>query len=166
MKHILPLLTIGCSVGVYDQQPCETSSQCRDAFGLGSICGEAGLCEYATPSDRCYTTYPANVFDDWTAHSDSLIIGSLFDFSSDQPNIEAMNLAIENVNETGLNGQRFILLSCDYANDETNSIDGKTGEEATQSAASFLIEDLQVPVVIGPAGSTDVIYTYPIADAN
>ena len=83
MKYILPIVTIGCSVGVYDQQPCETSTQCREAFGLGSICGESGLCEFAAATERCSETHPDNLFDDWSNQSDSLIIGGLFDFSED-----------------------------------------------------------------------------------
>ncbi|MGH1343089.1 MAG: hypothetical protein ACRBN8_16135 [Nannocystales bacterium] len=42
---LLLSLSAGCSLGLPEQQPCESDAQCVDAFGVGASCQADGFCE-------------------------------------------------------------------------------------------------------------------------
>ena len=55
-RQVFPLLLLSsqaCSLQVPEPAACATNLECRDAFGQGSVCGEAGLCETAAVPERC-----------------------------------------------------------------------------------------------------------------
>ena len=51
----------GCSLTVSNADRCESTAECRSAFGLGSACGDDGFCRPALPSPRCARTFPPNL---------------------------------------------------------------------------------------------------------
>ena len=124
-KILMLLLLLSCSFGNYKQVACEQSSECLQAFGMGSTCGSSGFCEEVSPHERCTETIPSNLFETWDDHRDDLIVGMLFDFATDWPNIAAVKMAIENANEEGgLDGRSYGLIGCDYQAANADS-DGK-----------------------------------------
>ncbi|MBK7761467.1 MAG: hypothetical protein IPI35_34720 [Deltaproteobacteria bacterium] len=60
-RQVFPLLLLSsqaCSLQVPEPAACATNLECRDAFGQGSVCGEAGLCETAAVPERCVGSSP------------------------------------------------------------------------------------------------------------
>ncbi len=149
------ILLFGCSLGIFENQPCESDSQCQSLFGLGHSCSvEDGFCERFTPHQRCLNTLPEDLYENWDIHADRYIIGTLFDHVSDDPNLEAANLAMQEVQERGLEETNFALIHCNYQNDENEQIiDGLTKLEAVQESSRFLRDQIGVSAIIGPAGS-------------
>jgi ABC-type branched-subunit amino acid transport system substrate-binding protein len=160
---VLPLL-LACSLGTFERTECQASHECLEAFGLGSVCSEGGYCADAQAIPRCETTVPEDLYSTWDDHRDDLLLGALFDAGTDQSNIAAVDMAVADVTlQGGLDGREFVVVHCDYSDDEEGLTDGRTGEEAVQSAASFLFGELGAPVAIGPAGSNDSIFAFEVA---
>ena len=98
--------------------------------------------------------YDQNIVVDWDVYSEHKLVGVLFDHNTNQRRIAAANLAAKTVNEDF--GETFVLVHCDYQNDEYNEYDGLKDEDAVKEVTSYLAEELNVPVIIGPSGSADV----------
>ena len=147
------LVVASCSLTTLNYTPCDTSAQCRDAFGFGYTCGDEGLCEEITIEPRCNDVYPVDLFQRIENYRDTIVIGSLFDQSSDTPEIQATRLAVMQVDDlSGLDGREFGVVECTY--EENNVYDDRSMEEATVFASRWLAGTLGVPVIVGPATSS------------
>lgn len=158
----MTLLLLGCSLSTLDYTPCETSAECRDAFGFGYTCGDAGLCEDVAVQPRCNDVYPVDLFQRIENYRDTIVYGSLFDRSSDTPEIQATRLAAMQVDDlSGLDGRSFGVVECTY--EENNVYDDRSMEEATVFTTRWLTETLGIPVIVGPATSSMAEAAYYVA---
>ena len=137
-------LLSACSFQVYEKTLCTSSAECR-SFGVGNICEQNedddlfGYCVEASSTPRCFTSYPEGILTEegsnWSDHQEDLLIGALFDRTSDQANIDAVNLAAKQIADFGgLESQSFSIIHCSYEDDADGEIDGLTGEAAVQAA--------------------------------
>ena len=165
----LPLLLLhSCSLRKYDSEGCSTNTECQQSFGFGSTCTETGFCEPAAPNSRCDALLPSDIFDNPIAYKDSYPVGVLFDSSADIAKISATALAIKEVQARGgLDGQDIIAIQCNYE-DDTDSLfgDGLTGRDAVTFGTQYLSETLDIPLIIGPAGSDDSIAAYDVVKST
>lgn len=156
----------GCSLSTYEYAPCETDSQCRAAFGAGSVCGDAGLCEALPPDDRCAAAWPEDFFTAPEQHRGDIVLGTLFSRDAIEGDLEealAAELAVRQVNDQGgLDGRLFSIVHCDYT--ESATIDTLTATEAVQRAGQYLA-DLGAPALIGPATSSMSQDAWPVLEA-
>lgn len=149
-------LTVACSVASkVDYTSCTASSECRSAFGLGWVCGEAGLCEEVELDARCKTVYPKDLFTNSEDYPDAIIFGSLFDHNPDNGDlilVNSANLAIKEANASGLTaGRSFGIVHCDYREDE--DIDKLTSDVTAVDGAKFLVDKIGVSAIVGPGTS-------------
>jgi branched-chain amino acid transport system substrate-binding protein len=155
-----PLL--GCSViGTADYEKCTSNAECRSGFGFGSVCGGEGLCVTAQPSARCTQTYPEDLFTNRAKYKSAIVFGSLMDRSSatHAARERSSRLAFKQVNdELGLDGNLFGVVQCTYEAD--SEFDDLKPSDAALSSAHYLVDDLGVPAILGPAGSGDTSAVY------
>ena len=149
-------VTVACSVASkVDYSECSASSECRSAFGLGWVCGDAGLCEEVALDERCDTVFPKDLFTNAEDYPDAIIFGSLFDHNKangDLILVNAANLAIKEANASGLTeGRSFGMVHCDYQ--ENEDIDKKTSDIAAVDGAKFLVDQIGVSAIVGPGTS-------------
>jgi ABC-type branched-subunit amino acid transport system substrate-binding protein len=134
---------------------CTVSTDCRGGFGLGWVCGEAGLCQEVEAPDRCDRVFPKDLLKDPDKYRDAIIFGSLFDHNTvdgDLKLVNAASLAIDEANASGLtDGRLFGIVHCDYQ--ENVDIDDKTSEEAAVDGAKYLVDQLGAVAIIGPGTS-------------
>lgn len=161
--RLLPLLVLGgCSLTTYDYATCETGAECREAFGFGYTCGDAGLCEAVEVEPRCNSAWPVDLFQRIENYRDAIVIGSLFDHTSDTPETQAARLAVMQVNDlSGLDGRPYAIVECTY--EENNVYDDRDLIEATSFTTTWLAETLGVPAIIGPATSSAAEAAYVVA---
>ncbi|MEZ4239958.1 MAG: ABC transporter substrate-binding protein [Myxococcota bacterium] len=157
---LLPLpLVAGCSLLTVHAAPCSDNAGCREAFGLGSVCGAEGLCEIATVPPRCKTEgapLELPVDPDLT-----VMIGTMFDHSLDThvARYRSAGLPPLQVNsKEGVGGRTFSMLHCSIEEDFRG--DGLSKDDAVTEMARWLADDLGVVAIIGPAASSDVESTY------
>ncbi len=148
-------LTVACSVVTkVDFNECAVSDECRGAFGLGWVCGDAGLCQEVETVPRCKRVFPEDLFtnDDYR---DAIIFGSLFDHNTadgDLKLVNAASLAIDEANASGLtDGRLFGIVHCDYQ--VNNKLDELTYEEAAVTGAKYLVDEIGAIAIIGPGTS-------------
>lgn len=155
-------LVMGCSLG-RNPTPCNDTSECRDAFGLGSVCGDDGLCAEPVAPARCLQTEPADVFTRPTKYAGHHVIGSLFDMSTDEPQVRSVQLAVAQVNDLeGLDGVEFVTVSCTY--EENPEIDDLDPSTATIELMTYFTETLGASAVVGPSSSDRSIDAYGVAE--
>lgn len=153
-------IVCGCSFGTVQPVDCTSNLECRDAFGLGSVCGGEGLCETIEMHPRCITGVPAEVtfpIDPTQIH----MIGTLFDHSLDTHigRYQSAQLAVTQANTNGgLDGVKFGILHCSITEDP--AIDALTKTEASVELATWLADSVGVPAIIGPAASSDTEAVY------
>lgn len=154
---------LGCTaVSEVDYAPCTSSGACRQAFGLGYVCGEAGLCEKAEALERCDDVYPTDLLDRPDKYRDAVVLGSLFDHTAktgDRILVNAATLAVMEANMTGLaEGRSYAIVHCDYQEDP--ALDELSAEEAAIAGATYLVDTLGVPAIIGPgtSGLAEAVY--------
>jgi hypothetical protein len=157
---------ISCSSNNTNRSACSSSAECNTLFGQGYVCADAGdnegYCTLSEGNARCWRSTPSGLYD-WE-EEESHLVGSLYNASYDIPTLKAVDLVIEQANSAGgLEDKSFTAVHCNYEDDEDGTLDGKSGEEAVQAATRYLVEELQVPVIIGPSGSGDSSYAYDIA---
>ena len=132
-----------------------SAPDCRGAFGLGSVCGEAGLCESVKLDERCKDVYPEDLFTAPEKYPNAVILGSLLDHnkvSGDLLMVNAATLAVQGANSSGLNdGRLFGIVHCDY---QEFPVDSKTSEEAAIDGAKYLVDELGAVAIIGPGTSS------------
>lgn len=146
-----------CSAQTMERQDCETHQQCREAFGLGSTCGQDGLCSAAVRHPRCERTYPEGLFDGAREEQPRVIFGTLFDQGNEthRARENAVRLAVSQVNEQGgVEGREFGLVLCNIA---PGLGDGaESTEEGALAVGEYLADTLELPVLLGPSASGDV----------
>ena len=111
---------------------------CRDAFGWGQVCGEAGLCEPVTPHPRCDRTVPSDLLQEPEAYADYVILGSLYDDVAFSLEVQSIELAVRQVNDNGgLQGREYAFVHCtnmeheDFDKLEVHRKDGRRLAKAT-----------------------------------
>lgn len=143
----------GCSLQVTRPRVCTTNRACRDAFGLGSTCeAESGLCTAPQHPPRCARTYPEGLYDDLALQRSSIIVGTIYDYGAHLESQQATELAIRQANATqDLGGRRFAVIHCDSTE---RAGDMLTDVEAATAVTQYLSGAVEVPVIIGPRGSS------------
>jgi branched-chain amino acid transport system substrate-binding protein len=107
---------------------------------------------------RC-TPFPQSLFRDALAHNNDIVIGSIFQTFTHLHSVRAIQLAIEEINQLeGIKGRRFGLASC--TTNEESSFDNLTPTEATGEVARYLVNTLNVPIIIGADSSTRTQIAY------
>jgi branched-chain amino acid transport system substrate-binding protein len=154
--------SLGCSViATADYEECSSTLECRAAFGFGSVCGSDGLCATATPSPRCTQTFPEDLWQRPEKYGDAIVLGSLMDRSSEThaARERSSRLAAKQVNEEGgLEDKPFAIVYCSY--EENSKLDDETADAAAVLSARYLVDELGVPAILGPAGSGDTSAVY------
>jgi branched-chain amino acid transport system substrate-binding protein len=150
----IALLLSGCSALTLEPRTCAESSECRDAFGRGHVCGEAGLCVAAPAPDRC-TSFPSSLLVSPAEHVDDLVIASVFDQGDFALMVRSAQLAVRQVNDRdGLAGRAVGIIECSNADaDDDGYADGLAPDDATESLVRWLADAQGVPAVVGPATS-------------
>ncbi len=149
-------LTVACSVvSKVDYAQCETSEECRGAFGLGSVCGEGGLCKSVALESRCKAVYPTDLFSASEKYPEAIVLGSLLNHnkqSGDLLMVDAATLAVEGANSSGLvDGRQFGIVHCDY---QDGLDDGLSAEEAAVKNTKYLVDELGAVAIVGPGTSS------------
>ena len=136
---------------------CEINSDCRDAFGFGSVCGEDGYCDALVVDPRCDTTFPVDLFQRPENYADHLVIGSIFNMPLDEKQRLSAELAVRNVNDaqeaSDAYGRGVAIVHCDNA--ENPDYDNLKTVPAAVASATFLTDVLGVQAIIGPSTSDE-----------
>lgn len=152
-------LLAACSFSTFEPTSCSTGAECRDAFGFGYTCGDEGLCVALEQPARCDYSWPEDLLTRPEAHRDAIIVGSLFDHSTDIPEAQATRLAFQQLEDVGgLDGRELALVQCSY--EEDDALDALAADEATEAMATWLAAEAGAHAVIGPAtsGMTEVAW--------
>lgn len=153
------LLTIAaCSLGVTEWTPCDAPVACRDAFGLGYTCGDDGYCTQVGAEPRCTETWPQDLLVRPERYPGALVVGSLYDHTTDVPELQSTRLAIKQADESdGVDGRVIGLVQCSY--EEDTELDALTADEAAVAMADHLVQ-LGAFAIVGPAtsGQTEAVY--------
>ncbi len=155
---VVALLAVGCSLSTVRPDTCTSNVQCREAFGLGSICGAEGLCETTTLPERCSTVWPEDLslpVDPAT----TFVVGTVFDHGLETHvgRYRSAQLALSQANVgDGLEEASFAVVHC--TNQE--GLDELSHEEASVAGAIWLADELGVPAIVGPAASADTEAVY------
>lgn len=155
---VAPLLG-SCTLVVGESEVCETDLQCVSELGFGSVCQADGYCSAPpeTPA-RCSRTFPDDLFDQPGEYADYILLGSLFSYEAHNDTLQAAELAIRQVNQNGgLEGRRFAMIHCNY---EAEAGDNLDDIQAVEELAPYLAETLDVPVIVGPRGSSRTEATF------
>lgn len=151
-------LSLSCSLGPRPQV-CEANATCRDAFGLGWLCGDEGYCEQAPPNARCNTSWPPDLLRAPEKYADAIVLGSLFDHSTDVPEVRSAGLAVRQVGDNdGLQGRTFGIVHCNYQEDI--ELDDLDNDAAAAASARWLVDVLGVKALIGPPTSDQATVVY------
>jgi branched-chain amino acid transport system substrate-binding protein len=149
---------LGCSSTKFPYSPCESNSQCREAFGRSWTCGDDQLCSESTALSRC-SSQPPGLLGDLPSYEDRILIGSIFDQSDFEIMVKAARLAVLNVNtRNGLDATLFGIVEC--TNEANPSFDNLDENEATAAAGTYLSDILGIPIIVGPATSTRTEVAY------
>jgi branched-chain amino acid transport system substrate-binding protein len=102
-------------------------------------------------------SYPPDLFSNPTRHRDRIVIGTMFDFSSDAERARqnAVQLAASQIDiQGGIDGRSFGVVFCNIepgrGDAMASTLDGAV------DAAQYLIDTLQVPALLGPSFSADL----------
>jgi len=153
----LGLAGSSCSaVSKVDFTECTENTTCRDAFGLGWVCGDAGLCEEVATNARCKETWPTDLLKNPDDYRDVILLGSLFDHNTNDGDgqlVKSASLAVDQANQTGLTqGRKYAIIHCDY---QANAdIDKMTSEEAVVAGANYLADKYGITAIVGPGTSS------------
>jgi len=152
-------LVLGCSLSRYDQVDCVDNSDCRDAFGLLWTCGEVGLCEPTEAHPRCTSTWPDDLFVRPENYSEHILLGSMFDHSSDGAEVQASRLPVMQVSdEGGIDDTEYALVECSY--EENSALDDLDYPSAARETSQWMVDVLGIQGIIGPATSSQTQETY------
>lgn len=164
MRWLSTLFLVSCSLGPRPEV-CDIDATCRDAFGLGWSCGEAGFCEEPAPNARCDSSWPTDLLTRPEKYGDAIVIGSLFDRLTDLPQTRSAELAVRQASENGgLDGRTIGIVHCGY--EEDNTIDDLDNEAAARSTARYLVDVLGAQVLVGPATSDQATIVYDEVSAD
>lgn len=152
------LALAACSLGVTEWTPCDGPAVCREAFGFGTTCGDDGYCTEVAAEPRCTDTWPEDLLLRPERYPDVLVVGSLFDHTTDRPELQSARLAIKQADESdGVDGRVVGLVQCSY--EEDPALDAYTADEAAVAMADHLVS-LGAFAIVGPAtsGQTEAVY--------
>lgn len=145
------LMLAGCVLGPRPEV-CEADGPCREAFGLGWQCGDEGFCEQAEPHPRCDQTWPPDLLSRPEKYKDALVLGILFDATTDVPQRRSAELAVRQAHENGgLGGRTVGAVQCGYQQD--NALDDLNNPDAVRAIARYAVDVLGAHVLVGPATS-------------
>jgi ABC-type branched-subunit amino acid transport system substrate-binding protein len=141
---------------------CRSTDDCRAASGFGYTCGGDGLCVRAPDEPRCATTWPRDLYAN-PAEGRRLVIATVVDLSLEThvARANAVQLAVEDASSGasgGVAGRRFGLVTCTIAQDPT--LDNLTRAQANERVVQHLEGALDVPLIVGPPGSGDVLEAF------
>ncbi|GEM_PF-3403649 len=153
----LLLAPLACSL-TRSKANCESTTECKEAFGTGFVCSKEGICEQAAIEASCQTQTPHNLLLSPEKNKNRIVLGSLLRAAGKEgARHDSVQLALESVNTflernesqnknnfPELENLRFGLVQCDH--------EGNTEEIA--NLAQYLVETLEVPAIIGPASSS------------
>ena len=154
---LLAALASACSLGDVDHAECDTNRECSASFGLGSVCEADGLCAAPQTHPRCTSSFPADLFSDVEKHRNTIVLGTLFDLQNEThlARQNSIQLAVKQINlEGGIDGRQFGLVFCSIEPGLGDA--AETTLDGALAAASYLTQTLEVPALLGPAGSGDV----------
>jgi branched-chain amino acid transport system substrate-binding protein len=146
-----------CSLTTTDFTPCEENRECRTRFGFGWMCGNDGYCSESERIPRCNATYPEDLLINPELHTDRIVFGNLMDQSlaTHRARERSARLAYKQADdEGGLDGRKFGAVFCTV--EEDPEFDGLSRKEAGVAAATYLVDVVDVPAILGPAASDDV----------
>jgi ABC-type branched-subunit amino acid transport system substrate-binding protein len=151
----------GCSLSKFERSECSKSAECRESFGFGSTCGQEGYCEKLVVAPRCRETFPADLFTNPSKYEDAIVFGNLMDRS--EPKKRARELSarlavLQASQEPSLDGRPFGIVFCTI--EENMAFDDLSLEEAAVASARWLANDLGVPAIVGPSGSSSTSAVY------
>lgn len=144
-----------CSFTQGTVDSCAVDDDCRDAFGVGSICLDNGFCQAAVNEPRCRTAWPVDLEENPDDYPGIILLGTIIDDGqvTHVARAKSVELAVRDANESGGVGDReFGLVVCTNTVDPT--MDSRNQNEASVAVANFLAQ-LGVVVIVGPPSSGD-----------
>ena len=153
---------------------CSTNADCQDAYGNGSFCAEytptdtesefsfaENYCETTLELiSRCDVSIPENIWSDWAAYKDDIIIGQMFRGQADLAEIIGAKIAFEEIQgaiaDDSNDGVSFVTVLCDYSSDIDDGQEEYDEESVIKEIASYLTDDLGANVIIGPSDANAV----------
>jgi branched-chain amino acid transport system substrate-binding protein len=175
----------GCSLSDIARTDCASDTECAAAFGAGSTCSAGfcsepmgctsghdcrkmigggacvnGACVSAFPTDpacKAIVEPPDLLSQPLIGASAPLVIGGIFslDAPDDVARTQAVRLAVQEINQAGLNGgQRLGIVFCDNGG-PGNMATGDARKALDVHAFDYLAGTLGVPYIVGPLTSAD-----------
>ncbi|MEM7152817.1 MAG: ABC transporter substrate-binding protein [Myxococcota bacterium] len=166
--HALAALAIGglaaaCSLTVSGSDSCSQDSDCRLAFGWGSSCQSDGYCSAVQTHPRCSRTYPENLFEEPESYRNHVLLGGLYSYEDHLDTLQGSELALRTVRSSDAFELDYAWVVCDYTDGAGDNLDTL---EATREVTSYLAEDLGVPAIIGPRGSSRTQAAFEVASPS
>ena len=153
-----------CTLTRTDVDACQTTAECRQAFGFSATCSPDGSCQVADAQPRCMPVLPADLATNPVAYTDILLVGTVVDLSlpTHAARARSVQLAIRDANAAGgLSlgesdlGERlsrpFGLVVCDNA--ENVEYDVLSQEDASVAVTRWLRDVAGVAFIVGPPSS-------------
>lgn len=107
--------------------PCASDAQCREAFGFGQVCGDAGYCEAGALPDRCTSQIAGGLPDVMASpgdYTDGVVLASVHDHNWDVAELRSVRLAaLEAVENGGIDGAPIGLIECSYGVGDWDTLD-------------------------------------------
>jgi branched-chain amino acid transport system substrate-binding protein len=153
----------GCVLTTTPQEECRNTLECRDAFGVGMVCNNEGLCEAAEINERCTETYPDDLLSPARRldYKDYIIVGSIIrgDFEIFRKFERSALLAFEQANSRqGIENRSFGVIFCKSDGSFEDGLEG--GPPAAREMATYLADVMAVPAIFGPATSSEAEAVY------
>ncbi|MCB9596780.1 MAG: ABC transporter substrate-binding protein [Sandaracinaceae bacterium] len=161
---LFALSLAGCSLTASHADPCESTAECRAAFGLGSACGDDGFCQPVGVHPRCERAFPANLLSEGPLYRGAFVIGAIADESVEthRARQNAVQLALSEARDQGgIDGQLVGVVFC--TNEVDPSIDDLDQRGATEAVTRYLVEELAVTAIVGPPSSDATSAAFAIA---
>jgi len=143
---------------------CAATADCRRSVGFGSSCDD-GQCVDISAVPRCDArAYPEDLLESPDDHRERLVFGMLMDHGIEAhvQRENAAELAASQINaEHGIDGRQLGIIFCDvHGGDEDPYDDALSRTDAAVASAQWLVNVVELPVVIGPASSGDTTRVY------
>lgn len=140
-------------------------SECREAFGIASLCGDDGYCQVLEEQERCRATFPGDFEENPGRYPNIILVGTIIDEGNEvhRARARAVEVAIQDANEQGgLDGRSFGLVICD--NGDRPTIDSLNQDEASVAVATWLRDVAEVAFIVGPPSSGSTLAVYENVD--
>lgn len=151
----------GCSLSKFERSECSKPAECRESFGFGFTCGQDGYCEKLAVAPRCGETFPPDLFTNPSKYSNAIVFGNLMDRSEPKKRARerSARLAVRQASEEPpLDGRPFGIVFCTI--EENIAFDDRSLEDAAVASARWLANEVGVPAIIGPSGSSSTSAVY------